>query len=44
LKLDEANAQATDYAKSLSERYQLDGIRAFSVVALGFERVVWIEI
>jgi hypothetical protein len=42
LKLEEANAQATDYAKSLSERYQLDGIRAFSVVALGFERVVWL--
>lgn len=44
LKLEEANAQATDYAKSLSERYQLNGIRAFSVVALGFERVVWTEV
>jgi uncharacterized repeat protein (TIGR01451 family) len=44
LKLEEANAQATDYAKSLSERYQLNGIRAFSVVALGFERVVWLEL
>jgi hypothetical protein len=43
LKLEEANTQATDYAKSLSERYQLTGIRAFSVVALGFERVVWVE-
>jgi hypothetical protein len=43
LKLDEANAQARDYAKSLSDRYQLTGIRAFSVVALGFERVVWVE-
>jgi hypothetical protein len=44
LKLEEANAQATEYAKSLSERYQLTGIRAFSVVALGFERVIWVEI
>ena len=43
LKLDEATNQATDYAKSLSERYQLTGLRAFSVVALGFERVVWLE-
>jgi hypothetical protein len=43
-KLDEAELQAKDYTKSLSERYQLSGIRAFSVVALGFERVVWVEI
>ncbi|MGB4497949.1 MAG: PD-(D/E)XK nuclease domain-containing protein [Methylococcaceae bacterium] len=42
-KLDEATAQATDYAKSLSDCYRLDRIRAFSVVALGFERVVWVE-
>jgi hypothetical protein len=43
-KLDEAKIQATDYAKSLSNRYQLDEIRTFSVVALGFERVVWLEV
>ena len=44
LKLDEATIQAKTYAASLSERYQLSGIRAFSVVALGFERVVWGEV
>jgi hypothetical protein len=44
LKLKEADAQAKTYAASLSERYQLTGIRAFSVVALGFERVVWTEV
>ena len=43
LKLDEANAQAIHYTKSLSARYQLTGIRAFSVVALGFEQVIWVE-
>jgi hypothetical protein len=43
VKLDEATGQAQDYTKSLSERYQLTGIRSFSVVALGFERVVWLE-
>lgn len=43
LKLDEATSQAQNYKQSLSERYQLSGIRAFSVVALGFERVVWLE-
>jgi hypothetical protein len=41
LKLKEADAQAKTYAASLSERYQLSGLRAFSVVALGFERVIW---
>ena len=41
LKLKEADAQAKTYAASLSERYQLSGLRAFSVVALGFERVVY---
>ena len=44
LKLKEADAQAKTYAASLSERYQLSGLRAFSVVALGFERVVWSEV
>ena len=44
LKLKEADAQAKTYATSLSERYQLSGLRAFSVVALGFERVVWGEV
>ena len=44
LKLKEADAQAKTYATSLSERYQLSGLRAFSVVALGFERVVWSEV
>jgi hypothetical protein len=44
LKLDEATSQAQEYTKSLSDRYQLTGIRSFSVVALGFERVVWVEI
>jgi hypothetical protein len=43
LKLDEATIQAKTYTASLSDRYQLDGIRAFSIVALGFERVVWLE-
>ena len=43
LNLKEADAQAKTYATSLSERYQLSGLRAFSVVALGFERVVWVE-
>jgi hypothetical protein len=43
LKLNEATIQAKTYTESLSDRYQLDGIRAFSVVALGFERVVWLE-
>ena len=42
-KFKEADAQAKTYATSLSERYQLSGLRAFSVVALGFERVVWLE-
>ena len=44
LKLDEATTQAKTYAASLSDRYQLTEIRAFSVVALGFERVVWGEV
>ena len=44
LKLKEADAQAKTYATSLSERYRLSGLRAFSVVALGFERVVWSEV
>ncbi|MFI3123231.1 MAG: AAA family ATPase [Methylococcales bacterium] len=43
LKLNEATIQAKTYTESLSDRYQLDGIRTFSVVALGFERVVWLE-
>jgi hypothetical protein len=43
LKLNEATIQAKTYTASLSDRYQLNGIRAFSVVALGFERVVWLE-
>jgi hypothetical protein len=43
LKLNEATIQAKTYTASLSDRYQLSGLRAFSVVALGFERVVWLE-
>jgi hypothetical protein len=43
LKLNEATIQAKTYTESLSDRYQLNGIREFSVVALGFERVVWLE-
>jgi hypothetical protein len=44
LKLNEATIQAKTYTASLSDRYQLSGLRAFSVVALGFERVVWGEV
>ncbi|NCA89849.1 MAG: AAA family ATPase [Gammaproteobacteria bacterium] len=40
-KLDEATAQARDYGALLRERYGLADLRAFAVVALGLERLVW---
>ncbi|MCF8014861.1 MAG: ATP-binding protein [Chromatiaceae bacterium] len=40
-KLDEAAAQARDYGGTLIERHGLSDLRAFAVVALGFERLVW---
>ena len=40
-KLDEAEAQARDYGASLRERYGLQKLHAFALVALGFERLVW---
>jgi hypothetical protein len=41
LKLDEAADQARRYGAALRERYGLRDLRAFAVVALGLERVVW---
>jgi hypothetical protein len=44
-KLDEARAQAKDYRRELAARYQTElRLRAYAVVALGFERLVWEEI
>jgi hypothetical protein len=44
-KLAEARAQATDYKRELAARYQTElRLRAYAVVALGFERLVWEEI
>jgi hypothetical protein len=48
-KLDEARAQAPAYRRELAERYrtwmrQELRLRAYAVVALGFERLVWEEI
>ncbi len=44
-KLDEARAQAPAYRRELEERYKTDlRLRAYAVVALGFDRVVWEEI
>ncbi len=40
-KLDEAEQQARRYGAALRERYHLTDLRAFAVVALGLERVVW---
>ncbi|MEA1051960.1 AAA family ATPase [Lamprobacter modestohalophilus] len=40
-KLDEAEAQARDYGGTLTQRYGLSDLRAFAVVALGVERLVW---
>ena len=40
-KLDEAETQARRYGATLRERYGLRDLRAFAVVALGLERVVW---
>lgn len=40
-KLDEAESQARHYGATLRERYGLADLRAFAVVAIGFERVVW---
>lgn len=40
-KLDEADVQARRYGATLRERYGLSELRAFAVVALGVDRVVW---
>ncbi|MBK5968348.1 MULTISPECIES: AAA family ATPase [Thiorhodovibrio] len=40
-KLDEAEAQARDYGGTLITRHGLADLRAFAVVALGVERLVW---
>ena len=40
-KLNEAEEQARRYGAALRERYSLTDLRAFAVVALGLERVVW---
>ncbi|KAA6181540.1 AAA family ATPase, partial [Thiohalocapsa marina] len=40
-KLDEAAAQARTYGATLCERHGLTDLRAFAVVALGIERLVW---
>ena len=40
-KLDEAAAQAADYGATLRARYGLKDLRAYAVVALGVERLVW---
>ncbi len=44
-KLAEARAQAPAYRRELEERYKTEvRLRAYGVVALGFERLVWEEI
>jgi hypothetical protein len=44
-KLAEARAQLPAYRRELEERYQTElRLRAYAVVALGFERVIWEEI
>ncbi|MFZ1641625.1 MAG: AAA family ATPase [Candidatus Contendobacter sp.] len=43
-KLDEAEDQARRYGAALRERYGLTDLRAFAVVAIGLERVVWREV
>ncbi|CAK0772712.1 AAA-ATPase-like protein [Gammaproteobacteria bacterium] len=40
-KLNEADSQARSYGTTLVERYRLGDLRAFSVVSLGLERLVW---
>lgn len=40
-KLDEAGAQARDYGGTLIERHGLKDLRAFAVVALGVEPLLW---
>ncbi len=40
-KLREADDQARRYGAALRERYGLTDLRAFAVVALGVERLVW---
>ncbi|MDS4020570.1 MAG: AAA family ATPase [Candidatus Competibacter sp.] len=40
-KLDEAGEQARRYGATLRERYGLTDLRAFAVVGIGLERVVW---
>ncbi|KAA6181343.1 AAA family ATPase, partial [Thiohalocapsa marina] len=40
-KLDEAATQAADYGATLRQRHGLKDLRAFAVVALGVERLVW---
>jgi hypothetical protein len=40
-KLDEAEAQAQRYGAALRDRYGLTDLRAFAVVGIGLERVVW---
>jgi hypothetical protein len=40
-KLDEAEEQARRYGAVLRQRYGLTDLRAFAVVAIGLERVVW---
>ena len=40
-KLNEAEEQARRYGAALRERYNLTDLRAFAVVAMGLERVVW---
>ena len=40
-KLNEAAEQARRYGAALRERYHLSDLRAFAVVALGLERLVW---
>jgi len=39
--LDAAAAQAADYGATLRARHGLTDLRAFAVVALGVERLVW---
>ncbi len=40
-KLEEAARQARRYGAALRDRYRLTDLRAFAVVAIGLERVVW---
>jgi len=43
-KMDEARAQTPAYRRELEERHKTQlRLRAYAVVALGFERVVWEE-